>query len=70
MATVKANPDRRGSAIATVMVGFDFGAGLTAMILGFVIHAFGYAAIFFCGAIIAIAGVVIMLAYQGAARRL
>jgi MFS family permease len=66
MATVKAAPHRRGSAIATVMVGFDIGSGLTAMIFGFVAFAIGYEAIFICGAVIAAVGIIVLLLRRSA----
>jgi MFS family permease len=61
LATRHAKPRRRGTAIATVMVGFDAGSGLTAIGLSFVAFSLGYAALFIGGAIIALLGTLVLL---------
>jgi MFS family permease len=62
LATRHASPERRGTTIATVMVGFDIGSGLTAVALSFLAYYHGYEAIFICGAAIALLGIIVLLA--------
>jgi MFS family permease len=66
LATRHASPKRRGTTIATVMVGFDIGSGLTAVALSFLAYYLGYEAIFICGAAIALLGVIVLLAQRHA----
>jgi MFS family permease len=64
LATVKAEPSKRGSAIATVMVGFDIGAGVSAVVLGLFISAMGYAFAFIGGACLALLGCALTLYFR------
>ena len=64
LAPRKVPAKRRSSAIATAMVGFDIGAGLTAVILGGLVASMGYEFIFFCGTAIALAGIVVAVVYR------
>ncbi|MDR3137055.1 MAG: MFS transporter [Coriobacteriales bacterium] len=63
-ATLGAPLERRGSAIATVMVGFDIGAGLAALCLGAVASWFTYTAVFCAGAAIAAVGLIVLLNFR------
>jgi MFS family permease len=54
-------PSRRGAAIATVMVGFDIGSGITAVGLGALSASLGFEFIFGLGALVALAGLALVL---------
>jgi MFS family permease len=60
------NPSRRGAAIATVMVGFDIGSGLTAVVFSAFVEIVGFAALFGFGALIALFGMVWVLFHRRA----
>ena len=57
-APLKASAERKSSAIATVMVGFDIGAGLSSVVLGGLVASQGFEIVFFGGAVIAVVGIV------------
>jgi MFS family permease len=64
LAPLKVEPNRRGSAIATAMVGFDLGSGLAAVASGMIAAAVGYTAIFLLGALLAFSAIVVYLLRQ------
>lgn len=64
LASVGVEPSRRGTSIATVMVGFDIGAGFSAIALGAAVELAGFEAAFFGGALLACVGVLVTLCFR------
>jgi MFS family permease len=59
VASRSAAPDRRGTATATVMVGFDIGAGLSSVFYGLFASHYGFHAVFAVAAVIPIVAIVV-----------
>ncbi|MDR1088601.1 MAG: MFS transporter [Coriobacteriales bacterium] len=57
-------PERRGRAMATAMIGFDVGAGAGALVLGLFVDVVGYGSLFLAAAVLCAVGILCYLALR------